>query len=289
MSWLITSGSQSTRASTSASVLPVNIQGWFPLELSSWISLQSKGLSRAFSSTTIQKHQFFSTQPSLWFISHIHTCLLKKPLALTIQPFVHKVMSLIFNTLSRSVIAFLPRSKRLIFLWLQSLSALLLEPKKMKSVTVSIFSSSICHLVMGLDFILAFWMLSWKPAFSLSFFTFIKKLFSSSSLSAIRVVSSAYLKLLIFIPIVLIPACESSSLAFHIMYSGYKLNKQGDNIQSWHTTFPILNQSIVPCLVLFIITVAASSAYSFSGDRKGGPIFPALRIFHSLLWSTQRL
>jgi len=115
MSWLITSGSQSIRASTSASVLPVNIQGWFPLELSSWISLQSKGLSRAFSSTRIQKHQFFSTQPSLWFISHIHTCLLKKPLALTIQPFVRKVMSLIFNTLSRSVIAFLPRSKRHIF------------------------------------------------------------------------------------------------------------------------------------------------------------------------------
>ena len=69
-------------------------------------------------------------------------------------------------------------------------------------------------------------MLSFKPAFSLSSFTFIKRLFSSSSLSAIRVVSSAYLRLLIFLPAILIPACGSSSLAFHIMYSAYKLKKQ---------------------------------------------------------------
>ena len=76
---------------------------------------------------------------------------------------------------------------------------------------------------------LFFWMLSFKPAFSLSFFTFIKRLFSSSSLSAIRVMSSAYLRLLIFLPTILIPACASSSLAFHMKYSAYKLNKQGDN------------------------------------------------------------
>ena len=97
---------------------------------------------------------------------------------------------------------------------------------------------------------LIFWMLGYKPAFSLSSFTFIKRLFSSSSLPAIRVVSFAYLRFLIFLLAVLIPACASSSPAFHMMYSAYKLNKQGDNIQPWHTPFPILNQSVVPCLVL---------------------------------------
>ena len=73
-------------------------------------------------------------------------------------------------------------------------------------------------------------MLSFKPTFSLSSFSLIKTLFSSS-LSAIRVVSSAYLRLLIFLPAILIPAYASSSLAFQMMYSAYKLNKQGDNIQ----------------------------------------------------------
>ena len=83
-------------------------------------------------------------------------------------------------------------------------------------------------------------------AFSFSSFTFIKRLFSSSSLSAIRVVSSAYLRLLIFLPAMLIPAYVSSSLAFHMMYSAYKLNKQGYSIQPWCTPFPIWNQSFVP-------------------------------------------
>ena len=101
------------------------------------------------------------------------------------------------------------------------------------------FFPSICHEVMGLDaMIFVFWMLSFKPTFSLSTFTFIKRLFSSSSLSAIRVVSSAYLRLLIFLLAILIPACVSSSPAF-LMYSAYKLNMQGDNIQPWHTPFPI--------------------------------------------------
>ena len=98
---------------------------------------------------------------------------------------------------------------------------------------------------------LFFWMLSFKPAFSLSSFTFIKRPFSYSLLSAIRVVSYAYLKLFIFLPI-LIPACASFSPAFRMMYSAWKLNKQGDNIQPWPTPFPILNQSIVPCLVLIV-------------------------------------
>ena len=85
---------------------------------------------------------------------------------------------------------------------------------------------------MGPDaMIFVFWMLSFKPTFSLSAFTIIMRLFSSSSLSAKRVVSSTYLRLLIFLPAILIPACVSSSPTFLMMYSVYKLNKQGDNIQ----------------------------------------------------------
>ena len=154
-----------------------------------------------------------------------------------------QIMSLLFNMLSRLVITFLPRSKHLLISWLQSPSAVILEPHKIKSDTVSTISPSLSHEVMGLDErILVFWMLSFKPKFSLSSLTFIKRLLSSSSLSAIRVVSSAYLRLLIFLPAILIPAYASSSPAFLMMYSAYKLNKQGDNIQPWRTPFPIWNQ-----------------------------------------------
>jgi len=132
--------------------------------------------------------------------------------------------------------------------------------------------------IVGLDaMILVFWMLNIKPAFSLSSFTFIKRLLSSSSLSAIMVVSSAYPRLLRFLPAILIPACASSSPAFHMMYSAYKLNKQGDNIQPWHTPFPIWNQSVVPCPVL---TVTSWSTYRFLKRQvrwSGIPI--SLRIF----------
>ena len=104
--------------------------------------------------------------------------------------------------------------------------------QKRKLVTASTFSPSIYHELMGLDaMILVFEMLNFKPPFSLSSFTLIKRLFSFSSLWAIRVVSSAYLRLLIFLLAILIPAYDSSSLAFHMMYSAHKLNKQGDNIQ----------------------------------------------------------
>ena len=116
------------------------------------------------------------------------------------------------------------------------------------SVTVPTFSPSVCHEVMGLNaMILVFWMLSFKPASSLYSFTLIKRLFSSSLLSAIRVVSSAYLRLL-FLLAILIPAYDSSSPAFHMMYSASKLTKLGDSIQSC-IPFPILNQSVVPCLL----------------------------------------
>ena len=105
--------------------------------------------------------------------------------------------------------------------------------------------------------ILVFWILSFKPAFSL-FFMLIKRLFSSSLLFANRMVLSAYLKLLIFLPEILIPAYDSSSPAFLMMHSAYKLNKQGENVQPWGTPFPILNQSIVPWPVQ---TVASWPAY----------------------------
>ena len=207
-------------------------------------------------------------------------------IALTRWTFVDKVMSLLLNMLSRLVITFLPRSKHLLISWLQSPSAVILKPRKIKSATVATVSPSICHEVMGPDaMILVFWMLSFKPTFSLSSFSFIKRLFSFSSLSAIRVVSSAYLRLLIFLPAILIPACASSSPTFLMMYSAHKLNKQGDNIQPWRTPFPIWKQFVVSCPVL---TLASWPAYRFlkrQGRWSGMPI--SSRIFHSLLWSTQ--
>ena len=187
--------------------------------------------------------------------------------------------------LSRFVITFLSRSKCLLISWLQSPSAVILEPQKIKSVTISIISPSICHEVMGLDvMIFIFWILSFKPAFSLLFHFHLNTLLFLFAFCH-RMVSSAYMRLLIFLLAVLIPACASSSLAFHMVYSVYKLNKQGDNIQPWHILFPIWNQSVVPCLVL---TVASWPAYRFLRRQvrwSGIPI--SLRIFHSLLWSTQ--
>ena len=148
MSQLFTSGSQSIWAS--ASVPSMNCQGWFPLGLTALISLQSKELSRVFSSTTLQKHQFFAL--SLLYgptVKSVHDYW--KNITVTIQTFVSKVMSLLFNMLSRLVITFLPRSKCLLISWLQSPSTVIFEPKKIQSVTFSIVPPSICHEVMGLD------------------------------------------------------------------------------------------------------------------------------------------
>ena len=107
VSWLFASSGQSVGVSASVSVLPVNTQGRSPLGWTGMISLQSKGLSRVFANTTSQKHQFFGAQPSLWSNSHICTWLLEKNVALTIRTFIGKVRFLLFNTLSRCVIAFL--------------------------------------------------------------------------------------------------------------------------------------------------------------------------------------
>ena len=96
------------------------------------------------------------------------------------------------------------------------------------------------------------WVLS--QLFPLSCFTFIKRLFSSSLLFAIRVVSSVYLTLLIFLLAILIPVCASSRLVYLMMYYAYKLNKEGDNIQPWHAPFPIWNRSVVPCPTLTVVS-----------------------------------
>ena len=305
MSQLFAAGGQSTVVSASASALPMNIQDYFPLGWTGWISLQSKGLSRVFSNTTVQKHLFFGAQLSLSSNSHIHTWLLEN---FDYMNFVGKEMYLLFNMLSRLHIAFLPKSKHLLISWLQSPSSVIffakslqlcptlcdpiegsppgspiprilqartlewvaisssnawkwkvkvkslscvrllatpwtaayqaslsmgfsrqenwsgvplpspsviLEHPKIKSLTVSIVSPSICHKVIGPDaMILVFWMLCFKPTVSLSSFMFIKRLFSSL-LSAISVVSSVYLRLLIFLLAILIPSYASSSLEFH--------------------------------------------------------------------------
>ena len=247
----------------------MNTQDWSPLGWTGWISLQSKELSKE-SSQTPQFKSINSSALSFLYsptLTSIHDHW--KTTALTRRTFVDKVMSLLFNMLSRLVITFLPRSKHLLISWLQSPSTMILEPRKIKSDTVS---PSISHEVMGPDAMtLVFWMLNFKPTFSISSFTFIKRLFSSSSLSALRVVSSAYLRLLIFLPVILTPACASSSPGFLMMYSACMLRKQGDNMQPWHTPLRIWNQSVIPCPVL---TVA-------SWGRSGGLVFPSLSEFSS--------
>ena len=170
MSHLFTSGGQSIGASASVSVLLMNIQGWFPLGLTGLISLLSKGLSRVFSNTIVQRHHFFGIQP--FFIvqlSHLYMTS-RKIIALTLQTFVGKVMSLFLNMLSMFVIAFLPRNKRLLISWLQSPSAVILEPKKIQSVTVSIVSPSICLEVMGPDVMIFIFL---NVEFQASIFTFL--------------------------------------------------------------------------------------------------------------------
>ena len=132
--------------------------------------------------------------------------------------------------------------------------------------------------------ILVLWMLIFKPAFSLSCFILMKRLLSSSSFSAARVVPSAFLRLLIFLPETLIPACDSYNLAFCMMYFVYKLNKQDDHIQLYCNSFPVVNLFAVP----FKVLTAASGTVCWFFRRQvrwsGTPI--SLIISHSFLWST---
>ena len=151
---------------------------------------------------------------------------------------------------TRFVIASLPRSKHLLISWLQSVCSDFGAPQ-----------NKICHCFPFFPIYLPwsdvmrchdFSFLNFEFQVFHSSCNFIKMLFNSSLLSAIRVVSSAYLRLLIFLMAILIPACASSRPALCMIYSAYKLNKQGDNIQPWGTLFWLLNQSIVPCPVLLI-------------------------------------
>ena len=176
MSQLFASGGQSIGASASETVLPMNIQGWFPLELTGLTSLLSNILSKSLLLKTHHHLKASFLQCSAFFMisSHIHMWLLEKPcvcvsvcvclstgknMCVCVSVFfkdlcwqsavVGQVPSLLFNKLSRFVIAFLPRSMCLLLSWLQSASAVILEPKKIKYVIASIFSPSICHEVKG--------------------------------------------------------------------------------------------------------------------------------------------
>ena len=185
MSQIFAWGGQSTGVSASASVLPMNTQDWSPLGWTGWIPLKSLLQHHSSKASILQRPAFFTVQ-----LSHPYMTT-GKTIALTRWTFVGKVMSLLFSMLSRLVVTFLPRSKCLLISWLQSPSAVILEPQKIKSDTIS---TSISHEVMGPDAMIFISWMSFKPTFSLSSFIF-KRLFSSSLLSAIRVVSSAYLRL----------------------------------------------------------------------------------------------
>ena len=212
---------------------------WFdllPVQGTFRILLQHRSLK----ASVLWHSAFFMVQFSQPYVTTGNT------IALAIRTFVGRVKPLLLSTLCRFVIAFLSKNNRLLISRLQSLSTVILGPKKRKSVITSTFSPSICHEVMGPDaMILVFLVFSLKLALSLSSFTFIKRLFSSSSLSAIRVVSSAYLRLLMFFPAILIPAYNSSGPAFLMMCSAYMLNKQGSSRQPCCTPFSILKQLVV--------------------------------------------
>ena len=167
------SGGQNIGVSALASLLPMNIQDWFSLGLTGWISMQPKGLSRVFSNIIIQKLQFFSIQPSLWSSSHLYDCW--KDHSLDYMDLCQQSDVFAFW---HTVIAFLPRNNPLLISWLQSPSTVILEPKKRKSVTGFTFSPSICHALMWpIVTILVFWMLSFKQTFSLYPFTIIQRLY----------------------------------------------------------------------------------------------------------------
>ena len=140
MSQLFAWSSQSTGGSALAPFPPKKSQGWSPSEWTSWIFLQSKSLLQHHTSkaSTLRRSAFFTVQ-----LSHPYMTT-GKTIALTMWTFVSKVLSLLLNVLSRFVITFLTRSKGLLISWPQSQSATILEPKKIKSVTVSVVSPSIC-------------------------------------------------------------------------------------------------------------------------------------------------
>ena len=240
---------------------------------------KSKSLSR----TVFQIHQHLLLLLWLWLI----TITITLPFILWLYgPLLAKWCFCFLNPLFRFVIAlFLRFPRNLNFVAAVSVPSDF-GGKENKICHCFHISPTICHEVIGPDaMILIFWMLYFRPAFSLSSFTLIKRLFISSSLSAIRVVSSSYLRLLIFLLGFLIPACDWFRLEFHMMYSAYNFKKQGDNIQLCHTPFLVLNLSIVPCVILTVAFWLTYRSLRRQARWSGTPI--CLRIFHSLLWSTQ--
>ena len=200
MNWFFPSSGQSIGASSLASVLSVNIQGWFPLGLTSLISLQSKGLSRVFSSTTVQKHQFLGAQPSLWSNSHIHTWY-RENHSFDYIDFCWKLMSLFFNMLFKFDHSFSSKEQAS-FNFMGEVTIHSDSGAQENKICQCCHSSppSICYEVLRPDaIILVFLMLNFKAPFSLSSFILLKRLFSFPSLSAIRVASSAYLRFLILL------------------------------------------------------------------------------------------
>ena len=250
MSQLFASGGQSIGVSASTSVLPMNTQDWSPLGWTVW-SLCSPRESQN-SSPILQFKSIRSSALSFFTVQLSHPYMTTgKTIALTKWTFVGKVMSLLFNILSRLVITFLPRSKCLLISWMQSPPAVILEPRKIKSATVS---PSIYHEVMGQHaMILVFWMLSIKPTFSLSSFPFIKRLFSSSSVFCFKGGVICISEVIGISPINL-----DSSLWFIQLCISHDVLcvevKESDNIQPCHTPFPILNQSVVPCPFKMIVS-----------------------------------
>ena len=151
MTQFFASRGQSIRASASASVLPMNNQNWFPLVLTGLISLQYQGTLKSL--LQLQNSKASILRCSTFFIVQLsHPYMTTgKTTALTRWTFVGKIMSLLFNMLSRLVITFPPGNRCLLISWLQSPSVVILEPPKIKSVTVSTVYPSIHHEVMGLD------------------------------------------------------------------------------------------------------------------------------------------
>ena len=175
--------------------------------------------------SVLQHSAFFIVQ-----LSHLYMTT-GKAIALTRQPFVGKVLSLLLNTPSMFVKVFLPRSKCLLILWFQSPSTAILEPWKINNLTVSIVCPSICHEVIGLDVM------------------------------------------------ILIPGCATSSLVFCMMLSAYKLNKQGDNIQSWHTPFTVWTSLLFHVQFKWLLLDLHTG---FSGEREGSLVFPFLEEFSTV-------
>ena len=193
--------------------------------------------------------------------------------------------------LFRFIKVFLPKRKHILISWWQSPCTVILEPEKIKSVTVSVVSPSVCHEMMGLDamifiFLFVCFLFFERWVLSQVFHSYLSLLSRDSLVLHFLplVVSSAYLRLLIFLLTILIPACASSSPAICMMHSAYKLNKQGDNIQPWCTPSPIWNQSIVSCPVL---TVASWTANRFLRRQvRWSGILISLRIFQFVVIHT---